>query len=232
MAISFLWTCPFCNRNATIGEHNFSQNDFLFNDNNKEGVYLSLRATSITCPNRECRQYELKASLFKFDTDHRRPIGEPLMKWQLRPSSKAVVFPDYVPPPIVQDYNEACVIRDLSPKASATLSRRCLQGIIREYWGISRNRLVDEINELKDKIDPATWQAIDAVRSIGNIGAHMEKDINLVVEVEPQEAQLLIGLIEILVKDWYIARHERQAQLAGIVAIAQAKKITPPKEGA
>ena len=31
------------------------------------------------------------------------------------------------------------------------------------------------------------WQAIDAVRSIGNIGAHMEKDINLIVDVDPEE---------------------------------------------
>jgi hypothetical protein len=231
MAISFPWTCPFCNRNATIGEHNYRQNDFVFNDNNKEASYLSLRATAITCPNKECREYEIKTSLLKFDTDRHRAIGEPLMNWQLRPSSHALVFPDYLPKPIVDDYNEACVIRDLSPKASATLSRRCLQGIIRDYWGISKSRLVDEINELKEKIDPSTWQAIDAVRSIGNIGAHMEKDINLVVEVEPQEAQLLIGLIEILVKDWYIARYQRQAQLAGIVALAQAKKLPPAKQG-
>jgi len=129
-----------------------------------------------------------------------------------------------VPQPIIDDYTEACIIRDLSPKASATLSRRCLQGIIRDFWGISKSRLIDEINELKEKVDPATWQAIDAVRSIGNIGAHMEKDINLVVEVEPEEAQLLIGLIEILIKDWYISRHARQAHLAEIVALAESKK--------
>lgn len=115
----------------------------------------------------------------------------------------------------------------MSPKASATLSRRCIQGIIRDYWGISKNRLVDEINELKDKVDPATWQAIDAIRNIGNIGAHMEKDINLVIDVEPQEAQLLIGLIGILIRDWYVARHERQQHLAEIVALAAAKKPHP-----
>jgi len=55
----------------------------------------------------------------------------------------------------------------------------------------------------------------------------MEKDINLVIEVEPQEAQLLIGLIEILIRDWYITRHERQVHLAEIVAIAGAKKPQP-----
>ncbi|WP_372445280.1 hypothetical protein [Clostridium estertheticum] len=41
-------------------------------------------------------------------------------------------------------------------------------------------------------MDPLTWEAIDAVRTIGNIGAHMEKDINQIVDVESSEAALLI----------------------------------------
>ena len=228
--MSFLWTCPFCNRGATITDSNFSSRDFVFDDNNKDGN-LILRTSATTCPNKECREYELKANLFKHDPHTGRTVGGALLRWQLRPSSSAKVFPEYVPKPIVDDYTEACIIRDLSPKASATLSRRCLQGIIRDFWGISKNRLVDEINELKAKIDPATWQAIDAVRNIGNIGAHMEKDINLVIDVEPQEAQLLIGLIEILLKDWYVARHERQAHLAGIVALAASKKHPTAEKG-
>jgi Domain of unknown function (DUF4145) len=30
---------------------------------------------------------------------------------------------------------------------------------------------------LEEKVDPQTWDAIDSVRKIGNIGAHMEADI-------------------------------------------------------
>ena len=67
-------------------------------------------------------------------------------------------------------------------------------------------RLIDEIEAIEDKVDPLTWKAIDAVRSVGNIGAHMEKDINVIVDVDPDEAAQLISLIEILIKDWYITR--------------------------
>ena len=140
------------------------------------------------------------------------------------PSSHALQFPSFIPKAIIVDYEEACLIRDLSPKASATLSRRCLQGIIRDFWSIKKGRLVDEINAIEDKVDPITWQAIDSVRSIGNIGAHMEKDIDLIIDVEPEEAQLLIGLIEILIKDWYIAKHERQKHLESIIGVAKDKK--------
>lgn len=77
---------------------------------------------------------------------------------------------------------------------------------------------------MRDKIDPLTWQAIDAVRHIGNIGAHMEEDINLIIDVEPQEASALIGLIEMLLKDWYIDRYEKEKQLKEIVEISESKK--------
>ena len=129
-------------------------------------------------------------------------IGKELQSWTLLPPSAAKAFPEYVPKPIREDYVEACLIRDKSPKASATLSRRCLQGMIRDFWGIKGKRLKDEIDALEEKVDGLTWKAIDGVRKIGNIGAHMEQDINVIVDVESNEAQLLIGLIEILVKDW------------------------------
>ena len=81
-----------------------------------------------------------------------------------------------------------------------------------------------EIIALKDKVDPLVWQAIDGVRAIGNIGAHMEKNINHIIDVEPDEADKLIGLVEYLVDEWYVGRHNRQEQLEAIVSLAGEKK--------
>jgi hypothetical protein len=147
-----------------------------------------------------------------------------LYKWHLLPESEAKFLPDYVPAPIQQDYKEACRIRDLSPKASATLARRCLQGMIRDFWKISKSKLKDEVDELQTKVDSDTWQSIDAVRSVGNIGAHMERDIDVIVDVEPGEAQLLIGLIEQLINDWYIVREDRRKRTEDLKKLADAKK--------
>ena len=72
-------------------------------------------------------------------------------------------------------------------------------------------------------MDAKTWDAIDAVRKIGNIGAHMKKDINMIVDVEPEEARLLIELIETLFEDWYVARYEREQRMDKIKAAADAK---------
>jgi hypothetical protein len=51
----------------------------------------------------------------------------------------------------------------------------------------------------------------------------MEKDINVIVDVDHGEAQLLVELVELLVKDWYVARHEREERLKAIVATRDAK---------
>jgi len=157
----------------------------------------------------------------------------PLFSQQVLPQGSAKPQPDYIAAPLVEDYTEACLIRDLSPKASATLARRCIQGMIRDFSGIRKSRLIDEINALREAVDsgraPAgvtleTIEAIDHVRSIGNIGAHMEKDIDLIVPVDPEEAQALIGLIEMLFEEWYVARHVRQQKLAAISKIGAEKK--------
>lgn len=219
--MAFSWTCPYCNQNATITNSNESNSVHSFNLNNLYGN-LRLFTEVIVCPNESCKNFTIKADLY---SNH-----QSILQWQLKPNSSAKQYPDYIPKVILDDYNEACLIRDLSPKASATLSRRCLQGMIRDYWGESKHTLNEEIKAIKNRIDPITWQAIDAVRKIGNIGAHMEKDIDLIIDVEPNEAQMLIGLIEMLLKEWYVARYERQKQLEdliGLDAIKSEQKNTP-----
>jgi Domain of unknown function (DUF4145) len=212
------WTCPVCNQTATLSYSRTSESRHRFDTDIKHGTQV-VRTKVITCPNPNCLEFTLTATL------HRESDVEPAYRtWQLVPASESKTFPDYVPQAIRADYDEACLIRDLSPKASATLSRRCLQGIIRDFWNISKPRLIDEIHAIKDQVDPLTWAAIDAVRKIGNIGAHMEKDFNLIIEVDPQEARLLIGLIETLITDWYVLRHHREEQLRTIVELSNKKK--------
>lgn len=218
----FHFHCPFCQAHSTVSERNVGVIAGLVDKNTTLGP-LYFRIVAIACPNPACKELAITLTANYFD-DQTRTIGDELSEWKLRPDSLARPMPAYVPPAIVSDYEEACKIRDLSPKASATLARRCMQGIIRDYWGISKARLVDEIAAIEDKIEPDVWMAIDAVRKIGNIGAHMEKDINVIVDVEPQEAQLLIELVELFIKEWYIARHTRQQRLERITLIAAEKK--------
>lgn len=230
--MSFRWRCPYCDHNATIVDENHGASRFEFNNGSKYG-YQALKAYVTVCPNPECAEYTLELSLH----DHVQVVAggykdqDAKKRWSLLPASSAKPMPAYVPAAIVADYEEACAIKMLSPKASATLSRRCLQGMIRDFHGIAMKTLFQEIEAIKDKVDPSTWAAIDAVRQIGNIGAHMEKDIDIIVDVDPDEAQLLINLIETLIQDWYVVRHQREERLKNIIAVAATKQEERRNEG-
>lgn len=119
---------------------------------------------------------------------------------------------------------EACSILDASPKASATLARRCLQGMIRDFWNVKAGNLASEIDLIKDKIPADQYKVLNGVRRLGNIGAHMEKDVNMIVDIDPGEAQKLVRLLELLLKDWYIARHEREELYREILVIDEKKQ--------
>jgi Domain of unknown function (DUF4145) len=222
--MGFNWTCPYCGNKTTINEDKYTSEEHYLKISNNEKNGKLLQTTFIVCPNNECKKITLFADLYEYNyIPQIWRKGNFIRQWRLLPNSNAKVFPDYIPIPLINDYEEAAKIVELSPKASATLSRRCLQGIIRDFWGISKSRLVDEINAIEDKVDPLTWKSIDAVRKVGNIGAHMEKDINLIIDVEPSEANLLLNLIEMLFEEWYIHKYEREQKLLEIVDLARSK---------
>jgi len=219
------FTCPYCNKPTTITTPNHFESWTPIDITTSKKGEVGLFVQAITCPNEECENLWLRIELNSSDGSYnkRRESWNVLDKWQLLPESEAKVLPGYIPKPIQEDYYEACRIRDLSPKASATLARRCLQGMIRDFWEISKTRLKDEVDALEGKVDPITWEAVDSVRSVGNIGAHMERDINLIIEVDPKEAQLLIELIEQLISDWYIQRYDRKGRMEKVKQLAENK---------
>lgn len=235
--MSFNWNCPYCGRDQTVIDKRMHE---ITNAINVGGVVegdVSACAFAIGCSNDDCNKLTVVFSIRPHTyREHNRIVAynEPaLYVRRALPESSAKPQPDCVPKPLVDDYLEACLIRHDSPKASATLSRRCMQGMIRDFCGIAKSTLAKEIEALKEAVDsgnaPAgvtteTVEAIDQVRSIGNIGAHMEKEIDLIIPVDPDEAQVLIELIEMLFEEWYVARDTRKKRLATIRKISAEKK--------
>lgn len=228
-----LWKCPYCNGSFICTPSDLIQKSLYIERVYKqrdEGLIIDIIA--IICPNEDCNQLSLKVVRSKFRGISRNThldscIYENITfinEWQLLPESYAKVYPIYIPKVILDDYKEACAIVNLSPKSSATLARRCLQGIIRDYWKVQPDTLFNELKQIESKIPIDLMDAISAIRKIGNIGAHMEKDINLIIDVEPHEAEMLIQLIEMLFEEWYIARYERTERLNKIKQISKDKE--------
>jgi hypothetical protein len=227
--MAFQWRCAFCGHWTTITDSNAEVSVHRFTRPNKIG-HLITRTGLITCPNPQCREFELSFFLGLPEAatnvaSHPRHLemADLIKQWRLVPSSRAKPLPEFVPPSIRADYEEACAIEVLSPKASATLARRCVQGIIRNYFGISEKTLNLEIQAIKSKVSNEVWEAVDALRKVGNIGAHPEGDINLIIDVEPEEAAMLIRLIELLIEETYVARERQQRELAEVKKLAAEK---------
>jgi hypothetical protein len=233
------WTCPYCDRDQVITNNRTVSASKIYQKDDALSILgpLAEQTVAITCANEACKELTLQYEIYEFarwDLNHNLILGKRMYSWNLLPASTAKPQPSYIPAAITDDYVEACKIRDLSPKASATLSRRCLQGMIRDFCKISKNRLIEEIDELRKQVSAGTApqgvladsvDAIDAVRGIGNIGAHMEKDINVIVDIEPSEANILIGLIEMLFREWYVQKHQREDRLKALAKLAGVKQI-------
>jgi hypothetical protein len=127
--------------------------------------------------------------------------------------------PRPVPPEVTGEYRddfvEACAVFDISPKASAALSRRLLQHVLREKAAIKKRDLNDEIQEAIDQghLPSDLAEDLDAIRTIGNFAAHPLKSTNTgeVVNVEAGEAEFLLNVLEELL-DYYFVRPARRAE--------------------
>lgn len=234
---SFNWTCPFCGSIQTVVDSQTAEGTIHLSIDDQIEGRLGMYALAIGCSNIECRKTTVIAHvtpmIYRAGDGIVHDFENAHFSSKLLPQGSAKPQPDYIPEPIREDYYEACLIKDLSPKAAATLVRRCLQGMIRDFAGISKGTLFDEIKTLKASVEDGSADrsiseesvsAIDQIRGVGNIGAHMEKDIDLIIPVDPGEAQALIELVEMLFDEWYGARERRARKLEHIAKIANDKK--------
>ncbi len=139
-------------------------------------------------------------------------------------SSEILLFPTGprsrpIPPEVTgeyaQDFREASIVLEFSPKASAALSRRLVQHILREKAGITKRNLDEEIEEViaQGHLPPDLADDLDMIRTVGNFAAHPIKSTSTgeVVEVEPGEAEGLLDVLEELL-DYYFVRPARRAE--------------------
>ena len=116
---------------------------------------------------------------------------------------------DDVPREFIADYEEAALILADSPMASAALSRRCLQHILREVAGVKGRNLNAEIQKVIDSnvLPSHLSNSLDMLRNIGNVAAHPTKNeiAGEIVPVDPGEAAWCLDVIELLF-DFYFVR--------------------------
>jgi len=197
--------CPFCNHDIT------PETKYYFLREDSDGYWFILFHQ---CPNEDCKKFFLELA---------RGLGQAGTAgyvFPVRIDNKFLIFPrkvaremakPEVPKEIADDFNEAVMVLNDSPKASAALGRRCLQNLLRGKAGVKHGNLTEEIEEiLKRKELPSHLaNGLDAVRQIGNFAAHPIKSEKSgeIVPVEPGEAEWILDILEGLF-DFYFVQPE------------------------
>ena len=156
------------------------------------------------------------------ESDSMDPDEQPPTDFEFRVVLPRIVagrpVPSEVPLEFSVDYREACLILADSPKASAALSRRCLQTILREKTEVPHKDLYGEVRWVIENagLPSLLVEVLDIPREIGNVGTHPMKNLEtgMIADVERWEAEWCLEIIEALYEHYFVApaRNEERLQ--------------------
>ncbi len=218
------FTCPYCGVEKIIDANKVKTHKNNLNITlpknlwTKKNLYINYNI--IVCPNKKCNKLSLKVAIEQKDYNLKYIT---LQSRNLLPNLLDIKLPKSVPLHIKEDFYEACLVKDISPKSSAMLSRRCLQSIIRDYWCIEQKDLHDEIRELKDKIPWKLREIINSIRKLGNISVHAHRK-DYIPKITSKDANHLIILLKLLLETWYIKNKKTPTRIPNLIDIRKFKK--------
>ena len=160
--------------------------------------------------------------------------GSELSRYLVKPRAATRPAPPAdVPTEFAQDYIESALVLSDSAKASAALSRRCLQHVLREKAHVKKTNLANEIEQVIGSGVLPTYltRAIDAVRNIGNFAAHPIKSTasGEIVAVEPGEAEWNLDTLDGLFDFYFVQPAEHDRRKAALNAKLAAASKPPMK---
>ena len=195
----FSWVRYLRNYQETDGE-------WIFNSRTNQ-EYPAIRLSASRCPRPQCALLILEATYenIKIGSSHQSRQGTDELSYLVYPrSASRKPVPKDVPDSIREDYHEACLILEMSPRASAALSRRCLQELLK-YQGHNQPNLAKQIESTIPTLPSLIGGMVDVIRNIGNFAAHPMKSESSgeIVPVESGEAEWSLEVLEALFDHYY-----------------------------
>ena len=230
MKIGSVRKCPYCGYMYNI-EMNGNTYSNIFSD---PGTNAVIHSVIYVCPHIACGKTEvvvdagIPASVNK-KTGKAENIPSSFFNARLLPPEghgKKEFNVSSVPDTVFRDYDEACRLLRISPSASATYARRCLQSMVRKKFKLKPGKFLNEIKTLSSMNGTVTAEmtaALERVRKIGKFRAMPEDDVKVLSDVDYEDAKLTIDVIEALLFDWFIAPAEREQRISALRAILAAK---------
>jgi hypothetical protein len=212
--------CPHCN----IGiRFTISHSSPVYDDKDQSESQFGYEIANGFCP--ECDKLIIiirhgRYWVHNFNDEGSRELTEIKKEQIIYPKTIIKNVEPEVPENIKKEFQEAAAILPISPRASAAMSRRLLQTILREKFSIKKGSLEAEIKEFLSLTGIPTFlsQEIDAIRNVGNFAAHPIKNTQTgeIVDVEPGEAEWLIDVLEALFDFTYIQPERRENRIKAL----------------
>jgi len=211
--------CPYC----TINMHPVStgmmrgRQQMFYDDTN--GGHHTVEA--VACP--ECKGVFLTHSDMTF-SDGPEPgtatsTDSNIFVLLPRVSSRGPA-PESVPKSYADLYSEAALILTDSSRASAAMSRRCLQQLLRDEAHAPHGTLHSEIEwALKNaNLPPYATESLHDLRDIGNFAAHPNKSTATgdYLEVQPGEADWTLDTLDALFGHYFVGPAKTAARKAAL----------------
>lgn len=204
-------TCPHCTvavrfEPCTASAGHASFQTYQFNCQTPGGFHLMLSVAA--CPN--CGKPIVRALHLTCPGDNKpRPLDMTL--WPDTADRPVPMDVEAEAPGLAADFREGVAVLPKSKKASAALSRRCLQYVLTHKGGAKKRDLADQIDEVLPHLPTRLAENVDAIRNVGNFAAHPLKSTSSgqIVEVEDGEAEWLLDVLEDIFDHYYVspARH-------------------------
>ena len=224
----FMMKCPHC----LVSFHDAWTAWSHLQKGRQSSIYLdckwTFQAKSTLCP--ACGQL-----IFRVDRSSRNSDSLSVLESiTAYPKGTSRPVPPEVEGKFESDFREACLVIGDSEKASAALSRRCLQNLLREKAETKAKDLAPQIQEVLDsgKLPSPLADAIDGVRVIGNFAAHPIKSTRTgeVIEVELGEAEWLLDTLEALF-DFFFVQPAKLEKKRGALNKKLKEASKPPLKG-
>jgi len=200
--------CPHCF--VTIfGIWTFLHTNYPISANDLEYTFLHM-----VCP--ACNESIVKMD-WKTDTD-RLNFLEPLdenIGWRYVIPINSIRFKlnNEIPLKYQKMFREASCILEDSPAASAAISRKCLQELLKDYEKTSSDTLHFQIEEVlkKTHLDPSLSNLLYLLKNTGNAGAHLKLKITgQILEVDKKDAESSLKIVFQLFNFYIIDVKERE----------------------
>ncbi|HUJ32933.1 MAG TPA: DUF4145 domain-containing protein [Candidatus Acidoferrum sp.] len=207
--------CPHCGKGVQFIQAGGGAPSGWFRDSKAESY--AMEVVTVTCP--AC-QRPIVALQFHRDVTvpggtNRLSYSQTRLVWPSGITRKPL--PKGTPAHIADDYQQAALVLPHSEKASAALSRRGLQSLLREAGKTKSKDLADQIDETLPTLPSYLQTQLDAVRNIGNFAVHQQKSkaTGEIIDVEPGEAEWNLDVLDLLFDFYYeqprIAQEKRDA---------------------